>query len=192
MREKLRKLGIAAVAALTFGGAIATASTEAQAFKGGFGGGFGGMRAGGFGGMRMGGFGGMRMGGFGGPAFAGRSVAAGFAGRGLGFRPGFAGRGLFEAANDSDAPTTHRSMFFNRSFRSAAAMNSAGRTSLPCESIMRTSTSNIAGSSPCRLATGCCTRRKRFSMRAALMCFTQTLSYDCTRLSLSARSEVTV
>jgi hypothetical protein len=94
--EKLRKLGIAGLAAVTFGAAVATVSTEAQAFKGGFGGGgFGGMRAGGFGGMRMGGFSGARMGGFAGPAFAGRSVALhGFAGRGLGFRPGFAGRGF--------------------------------------------------------------------------------------------------
>ena len=39
--------------------------------------------------------------------------------------------GLLCAANDSDAPTTQRSMFLSRSLRSAAAMNSAGSTSLP-------------------------------------------------------------
>ncbi len=46
-------------------------------------------------------------------------------------------------------------------------------------------------SSPCRLATGCCTSRKRFSMSAALMCLTHTASYDFTRASLSALSDVT-
>ena len=35
--------------------------------------------------------------------------------------------GFLCAANDSDAPTTQRSMFFRRSLRSAAAMNSAGQ-----------------------------------------------------------------
>ena len=84
--------------------------------------------------------------------------------------------GFFCAANDSEAPTTQRSMFFIRSLRAAAAMNSEGSTSLPWLSIMRTSTSNMPGSSPCRLAIGCCTRRKRFSISAALMCFTHTLS----------------
>ncbi len=39
--------------------------------------------------------------------------------------------GLALAANDSEAPTTQRSMFLSRSLRSAAAMNSAGSTSLP-------------------------------------------------------------
>ncbi len=103
MTRNLRKIGIAAVAALTFGGAIAAASSEALAFKGGFGGGgFGGHGFGG-GGFAARGFGG---GGFaargfgGGPMFAGRSVAAhpGFAAGGFarpgfaGIRPGFAGR----------------------------------------------------------------------------------------------------
>ncbi len=36
------------------------------------------------------------------------------------------------AAKASEAPTTQRSMFFSRSLRSAAAMNSDGSTSLPC------------------------------------------------------------
>jgi hypothetical protein len=95
----LKKLGIAAVAALTFGGAVAAASTEALAFKGGFGGGgFGGHGFGG-GGFAARGFGGggFAARGFGGagPMFAGRSVAVnpGFATRGFaGVRPGFAGR----------------------------------------------------------------------------------------------------
>jgi hypothetical protein len=112
MTGKLRKLGIAAVAAVTFGGAIATASTEALAFKGGFGGGgFGGhgFGGGGFGGRGFGGggFGGR---GFGGGGFAGRGFGGGgFAARGFGggggmfvgrsvaargFAPGFAGRGF--------------------------------------------------------------------------------------------------
>jgi hypothetical protein len=104
MTGKLRKIGIAAVAAATFGGAIAMTSTEAMAFKGGFGGGgFGGHGFGG-GGFAARGFGGggFAARGFGGagPMVAGRSVAAhpgfatrGFAGAGLlGVRPGFAGR----------------------------------------------------------------------------------------------------
>jgi hypothetical protein len=71
---KLRKVGIAAVAALTFGGTIAMASSEALAFKGGFG-------AGGHG--------------FGGAGFAGRSFGgAGFAGRSFGTSPMFAGRSV--------------------------------------------------------------------------------------------------
>src|SRR3954466_3101579 len=114
MTGKLRKIGIAAVAAATFGGAIAMTSTEAMAFKGGFGGGgFGGhgFGGGGFGGHGFGGGGfaargfgggGFAASGFGGagPMVAGRSVAAhpgfatrGFAGAGFaGVRPGFAGR----------------------------------------------------------------------------------------------------
>jgi hypothetical protein len=80
------------------------------------------------------------------------------------------------AQKDIDAPITQRSMFFIRSLRSAAAMNSAGRTSVPCSSSMRTSTSNMPLSSPRRLAMGCCTSRKRFSIKALLMCFTQILS----------------
>src|SRR5947209_20067534 len=104
MKERLRKIGIAAVAAVTFGGAIATASTEALAFKGGFGGGgFGGGHGFGGGGFAARGFGGggFAARGFGGagPMFTGRSVAAhpGFATRGFagaGIPPGCAGRGL--------------------------------------------------------------------------------------------------
>src|SRR5271165_4344058 len=55
------------------------------------------------------------------------------------------------AANDIVAPITHRSMFFIKSLRWAAAMNSAVSTSLPCSSSMRTSTSNMPLSSPSRL-----------------------------------------
>ena len=80
------------------------------------------------------------------------------------------------AANDIEAPITQRSMFFIKSLRSAAAMNSAGSTSVPCSSSMRTSTSNMPLSSPSRLAIGCCTSRKRFSISALLMCLTQILS----------------
>jgi hypothetical protein len=87
MVGKMRKIGIAAVAALTFGGAIATASTEALAFKGGFGGG-------GFGGHGFGG-GGFAARGFGGGGFAARGFGGGgpmFAGRSVAARPGFATR----------------------------------------------------------------------------------------------------
>ena len=73
------------------------------------------------------------------------------------------------AQNVIDAPMTQRSMFFIRSLRSAAAMNSDGSTSWPCSSTMRTSTSNMPRSSPIRLAIGCCIRRKRFSISAARM-----------------------
>ena len=79
--------------------------------------------------------------------------------------------GLALAANDSDAPTTQRSMFFSRSLRSAAAHELRGQHLLAlldraCAPARRT----CLWSSPCRLAIGCCTRRKRFSISAALMC----------------------
>ncbi len=89
--------------------------------------------------------------------------------------------GFFAAQNDIAAPTTQRSTFFMRSLRSAAGMNTEGSTSWPCSSSRRRSTSYMPRSSPTRLAIGCCTRRKRFSIRAALMCLTQSRSWSCRR-----------
>jgi hypothetical protein len=89
MTGKLRKIGIAAVAATTFGGAIAMTSTEAMAFKGGFGGG-------GFGGHGFGG-GGFAARGFGGGGFAARGFGGAgpmVAGRSVAAHPGFATRGF--------------------------------------------------------------------------------------------------
>ena len=49
---------------------------------------------------------------------------------------------------------------------------------------MRTSTSNMPLSWPIRLAIGCCTRRKRFSINADLMYLTQILSFACMLVSV--------
>jgi len=76
---------------------------------------------------------------------------------------------LRSAQNDIAAPTTHRSMFFIRSVRCAAARNSDGSTSSLRSSSMRTTRSNIGSPSPTRLAMGWCTSLKRFAMSADLM-----------------------
>ena len=99
MQERLRKIGIAAVAAATFGGAIAAASTEALAFRGGFGGGGFGGRGFGGGGFAARGFGGggFAARGFGGGGFATRGFGGAgpmFAGRSVAAHPGFATRGF--------------------------------------------------------------------------------------------------
>jgi len=100
--------------------------------------------------------------------------------------------GLRCAAKDREAPTTQRSMFFNRSLRSAAAMNSEGSTSLPCVSTMRNEDIEHSGVVALQAGDRLFVRsRKRFSISAALMCLTHTLSYDCTRVSASALSDVT-
>jgi hypothetical protein len=117
MTGKLRKVGIAAVAALTFGGTIAMASTEALAFKGGGGHGFGG---GGFGGHGFGG-GGFGARGFGGGGFAARGFGGGspmFSGRSVAARPGFATRGFAGARFAGVRPGFGgRNFAFNRGFR---------------------------------------------------------------------------
>jgi hypothetical protein len=115
MTGKLRKVGIAAVAALTFGGTIAMASSEALAFKGGFGGGgFGGHGFGG-GGFAARGVGG----GFGGGGFAARGFGGGspmFSGRSVAASPGFATRGFAGAAFARPA-FGGRNFVFHRGFR---------------------------------------------------------------------------
>ena len=54
---------------------------------------------------------------------------------------------------------------FSRSLRSAAGMNSEAALP-PCRSIWHQPGPDICGSSPCKLAIGCWTSRKRFSTSA--------------------------
>jgi len=70
--------------------------------------------------------------------------------------------GLRCAANDREAPTTQRSMFFSRSLRSAAAMNpTAALLALGVD--LRTRTSKHSRVIALQTGHRCCTSRKRFS-----------------------------
>ena len=81
------------------------------------------------------------------------------------------------AQNDIAAPITQRSMFFSRSLRSAAGDELRRQHFLAlCRRACAPAGRTSPRSSPIRLAIGCCTRRKRFSISAALMCLTQTWS----------------
>ena len=96
--------------------------------------------------------------------------------------------GLRAAQKLIAAPTTQRSMFFMRSVRDAAVRNSDGSTSWPRSSSMRTTRSNMDRSSPTRLAIGCCTRRKRFAIRADLIWCAQVRSASASVLDSSLSS----